>query len=133
MKRIMKDSKHSKNQVSRCFFIINCLFVLLLTGCSSEFAKPEAQDHTVLTKRLPTKGLLQEMKDGEQAISPGPDWLAGINPRKNLIFLGVTGEHDHVFGTLLNIDLKANILHYAPLSPKDTPCLLYTSPSPRDS
>jgi len=121
MKRVMKDSKHSKKQVSRGLFIISCLFALLLTGCSAKFAKLEAQDHTALTKRLPTKGLLQEMKDGEQAISPGPDWLAGINPRKNLIFLGVTGEPDHVFGTLLNIDLKANILHYAPLSPEDTP------------
>jgi len=121
MKRVMKGSKHSKNQVSRCLSIISCLFALLLTGCSSEFTKPEAQDLTVLTKRLPTKGLLQEMKDGEQAISPGPDWLTGINPRKNLIFLGVTGEPDHVFGTLLKIDLNANILHYAPLSPEDTP------------
>lgn len=129
----MKISIHFQKQARRYAPIGICLLALLLTGWSPSVVKPKAQDQSTLKKRLPAKNLLETIAEGEQAMKPGPAWLADVNPVNALTFMGITGEPDHAYGLLLKIDPKSNRLFYAPLSPGDTPLTILADSERRAS
>lgn len=124
----MKHSTYALSPVKRHISVGLCLLALLLSGCSPALFKPKSQDQAALAKRLPAKDLLQALQNGEQAMVPGPAWLSDLNPLKKITFIGVTNEPDHIFGTLLKIDLETNQLHYIPLSPDENPLTILADP-----
>ena len=97
---------------------------LVLVGCTPILVKQKALDKAALETRLPDKSLLQKASGGERTLTPGPLWLASLNPQKELTFLGVTGEEDHAYGALLEIDLSKERLSYLPLRADETPLSL---------
>lgn len=100
-----------------CFFL---LFVAV--GCTQTLFKPRALDNAALENRPTVESLLQKAPAGERTLAPEPLWLATLEPQKELTFLGVTGEDDHTYGALLEIDLSNERLRYLPL-PADAPPL----------
>lgn len=90
--------------------------------------KPKALDNHALDIRLPVANLLQKVSGGEQALTPGPNWLAELNPQQELTFLGVAGEVDHAYGALLEIDLENERMCYLPLPDGNAPLDILTQP-----
>jgi 2-keto-4-pentenoate hydratase/2-oxohepta-3-ene-1,7-dioic acid hydratase in catechol pathway len=93
--------------------------------------KQKALNVAALETRLPDKSLLQKASGGERSLTPGPLWLANLSPQKELTFIGVTGEGDHAYGALLEIDLSQEQLRYLPLPANETPISLLADPDRR--
>jgi 2-keto-4-pentenoate hydratase/2-oxohepta-3-ene-1,7-dioic acid hydratase in catechol pathway len=102
-----------------------------LVGCAPITVKQKALNDAALETRLPDKRLLQKSPGGERTLTPGPLWLARLTPQKELTFIGVTGEEDHIYGALLEVDLSKELLRYLPLPADETPISLLSDPDRR--
>ncbi|MBW2476052.1 MAG: fumarylacetoacetate hydrolase family protein [Deltaproteobacteria bacterium] len=109
-------------------FVLCYMALSVLTGCTTVLYKQKAVDMAALAQRLPDSRLLQPAAGGEQVLSPDEAWLSAIKPQKQLTFIGITGETDHAFGALLEIDLNKKYLRYLPLPSDETPLSILNNP-----